>query len=44
MSTTAPSEGPPIDLDALRVTLGGDESLVKIIPQKFSAEIFGDIG
>ena len=26
MSTMAPSEGSPIDLDALRVMLGGDES------------------
>ena len=43
MSTTAPSEGSPIDLDALRVMLGGDESLVKMILEKFRAEIFGDI-
>ena len=35
MSTTAPSEGPPIDLDALRVMLGGDDGLVKMILEKF---------
>ena len=43
MSTTAPSEGSPIDLDALRVMLGGDDSLVKMILEKFRAEILGDI-
>ena len=43
MSTTAPSEGPPIDLDALRVMLGGDDGIVKIILEKFRAEILGDI-
>ena len=43
MSTTAPSEGPPIDLDALRVMLGGDDGLVKMILEKFRAEILGDI-
>ena len=31
MSATAPSEAPPIDLDALRVMLGGDSALVKLI-------------
>ena len=43
MSTTAPSEGSPIDLDALRVMLGGDDSLVTMILEKFRAEILGDI-
>ena len=43
MNTTAPSEGPPIDLDALRVMLGGDDGLVKMILEKFRAEILGDI-
>ena len=43
MSTTAPSDAPPIDLDALRVMLDGDDSLVKMILQKFRAEILGDI-
>ena len=43
MSTTAPSEGPPIDLDALRVMLGGDDGLVKMILEKFRVEISGDI-
>ena len=38
-----PSEHPPIDLDALRVMLGGDENLVSMILEKFRAEIFGDI-
>jgi hypothetical protein len=31
MSTTAPSEGPPIDLDSLRVMLDGDDGIVKMI-------------
>ena len=44
MSTTAPSEAPPIDLGALRVMLGGDSVLVKLVLEKFRAEIFGDIG
>ena len=43
MSTMVPSEHPPIDLDALRVMLGGDENLVSMILDKFRAEIFGDI-
>jgi len=43
MSTMVPSELPPIDLDALRVMLGGDESLVRMILDKFRAEILGDI-
>ena len=43
MSTMVPSEHPPIDLDALRVMLGGDENLVSMILEKFRAEIFGDI-
>ena len=43
MSTTAPSDGPPIDLDALRVMLGGDDGIVKMILEKFRAEILGDI-
>ena len=43
MSTMVPSELPPIDLDALRVMLGGDENLVSMILDKFRAEIFGDI-
>ena len=43
MSTMVPSEHPPIDLDALRVMLGGDENLVSMILDKFWAEIFGDI-
>ena len=43
MSTTAPSEGTPINLDALRVMLGGDDGLVKMILEKFRAEILGDI-
>lgn len=43
MSTTAPSEGPPIDLNALRAMLGGDDGLVKMILEKFRAEISGDI-
>ena len=43
MSTMVPSELPPIDLDALRVMLGGDESLVRMILDKFLAEIRGDI-
>ena len=43
MSTTAPSEGPPIDLDALRVMLGGDDGLVKMILEKFQVEISADI-
>ena len=43
MSTMAPNEGSPIDLDALRVMLGGDDGLVKMILEKFRAEILGDI-
>ena len=43
MSTMVPSEHPPIDLDALRVMLGGDENLVSMILDKFRAEIHGDI-
>lgn len=43
MSTTAPSENPPIDLDALRSMLGGDDDLVKMILEKFRTEILGDI-
>ena len=43
MSTMVPSELPPIELDALRVMLGGDESLVRMILDKFRAEILGDI-
>ena len=43
MSTMVPSEHPPIDLDALRVMLGGDENLVSMILDKFRAEILGDI-
>lgn len=43
MSTTAPSEGLPIDLNALRIMLGGDDGLVKMILEKFLAEISGDI-
>ena len=43
MSTTVPSEDPPIDLNALRVMLGGDDGLVKMILEKFRAEILGDI-
>ena len=43
MSTTAPSEVWPIDLDALRVMLGGDDGVVKMILEKFRAETFGDI-
>lgn len=43
MSTMVPSEHPPIDLDALRVMLGGDEKLVSMILDKFRAEILGDI-
>ena len=39
MSTMVPSEHPPIDLDALRVMLGGDENLVSMILDKFRAEI-----
>ena len=42
MSTMVPSEHPPIDLDALRVMLGGDENLVSMILDKFRAEILGD--
>lgn len=43
MSTMVPSEHPPIDLDALRVMLGGDENLVSMILDKFRAEILCDI-
>ena len=43
MSTTVPSEGSPIDLDALRVMLGGDDGLVRMILEKFREEIRGDI-
>jgi len=43
MSTTVPREDPPIDLNALRVMLGGDGGLVKMILEKFRAEILGDI-
>ena len=43
MSTMEPSEGSPIDLDALRVMLGSDDGLVKMILEKFRAEILGDI-
>ena len=43
MSTMVPSEHPPIDLDALRVMLGGDENLVSMILEKFRAEVLGDI-
>lgn len=43
MSTTVPSESAPIDLDALRVMLGGDDSLVRMILEKFRVEIRGDI-
>ena len=43
MSTMVPSEHPPIDLDALRVMLGGDENLVSMILDKLRAEILGDI-
>ena len=43
MSTMAPNEDSPIDLDALRVMFGGDDGLVKMILEKFRAEILGDI-
>ena len=43
MSTTVPSEVSPIDLDALRVMLGGDDGLVRVILEKFREEIRGDI-
>ena len=43
MSTMVPSGHPPIDLDALRVMLGGDENLVSMILDNFRAEMIGDI-
>ena len=43
MSTMVPSELLQIDLDALRVMLGGDENLVRMILEKFRAEVLCDI-
>lgn len=43
MSVTEPNDQPPIALDALKQMLGGDDDLVKMILEKFRAEIAGDI-